>query len=1455
VVNPENYHTMRKAILLLLCCSYLFPSYSQPSNDLCENAQTLELQLPGSCPSSFIVSDTFLLDNTGATASQPYPNFEACSGSPTTEGADIWVRFNALGNTLNLSVRGALQAPQIMLFQGNNCELMYPVACASGQGSVDLLATVDRNSEYYVLIAGQGIEDQGAIELIISSTNICNTCITERQGYFSASPAPQNGTYPGGQTVQMCYTVNRWNAGATGEFLHALELDFGPGWDATSFIPQPPNSCSDNGFWDWYDSWSSISTNQSFGPGFAYDAADFGFLDGNPGNNRGMGGNFCGNIGITSPPIEFCWTITTDDCPEDTYGYLGDLEVNARMLGDGLSGSWAQTQCFIPAEDDFLASIYCPDPFTPEYSVTDASCFDSCDGAVNVNANGTGPWEYTLTDISGLVIYSNLNSTGVDTIDALCAGSYELSIYDLASDELRTAIITIIAPDAPIASATFDLPCYEGEPIRLSGTSTPSEGATYEWFGPNDFYSTNQNPLTIYSGNYMLIVTVGGCSSEPFEFEVPSLNIPVVEIAEDTIIACPGNTITLSAGGNADNFTWFLVGANTPIGTGSSIEVTPEDGATYQVNGTNDLGCAGSDIVNIQIPLDPSLSTDNQGVVCPGTDVVLTAGGGLSYSWSTGDTTSSITVSPEFTALYYVTITGEGCTATLSQNIFVSNSFSLFISPDASICVGESIDLFAGGGESVEWSTGETSSPITVMPDVTTTYTAIITDENGCVHEKMVTVSVFPTPDFTIVPDNPSICEGDTISLLVLEGGSPYWDTIVWPTQTTTYPIPGAAFFGCQELESVTVTVNPLPEVMINGDDLLCGTDSTLLTVTGDGTFEWSTGEMGDSIYVIPTGTETYSVTATNSEGCQQDASVTVTQSDPPEAPVVTCDAGLSYIIFQWPVNIDYTYGLSIISGPPGVPVGNNQYIVSGLNPEESVTISLSAANAAGCTSSTTITCTTLSCNDIEVILDTPSEMCINDPIATLNVQISNGSNAGQGFWSGNGVTGDGFDPAVAGIGEHQITYAYIDNSCVYLDTTYIQVAGALTEEMVTCEAGDSSITFTWPAIAADTAYEVIVLSGQDGEFIDPTTFVVNGLQNGEEVEITIVSLGNEICGSISISSSCVINSCPELVIRPDTLACAGDPIQLGVEDSGWDSFSWSPATGLSCTDCPNPVAVAGVTTTYTVTTTNSFGCTDSASVTLYIGEIPDENIPDEPIVYCLGESLELCIPEGDLELWISPDGAVTIGPCLSFDNLTLADEGNYYAYLRIGDCRFGKQFRMEAAPEIEIENMTDFQSVCPDSTFVLSVEASNAEQYYWSPEEFLDCPVCPTTEGSVPQTATFDLTLTDEYGCTETATATVFVDDCMPRPAVGLPEGEQATPKDRLKCYPNPVSDILTIEMPYEGQKMIQLFDARGQLIRIMSYNNQIGYLSTSDLHAGAYLLRMLCDKGSFTEWIIVSK
>ena len=100
---------------------------------------------------------------------------------------------------------------------------------------------------------------------------------------------------------------------------------------------------------------------------------------------------------------------------------------------------------------------------------------------------------------------------------------------------------------------------------------------------------------------------------------------------------------------------------------------------------------------------------------------------------------------------------------------------------------------------------------------------------------------------------------------------------------------------------------------------------------------------------------------------------------------------------------------------------------------------------------------------------------------------------------------------------------------------------------------------------------------------------------------VTITASINNECFSFLADTSIFIENCSCLteISSQFTTVDLGDTLQLFA--SGAESYSWTPAQGLSCTDCNNPLASPTETTTYIVTGSNASGCISSDTITITV--------------------------------------------------------------------------------------------------------------------------------------------------------------------------------------------------------------------------------------------------------------
>ncbi len=156
--------------------------------------------------------------------------------------------------------------------------------------------------------------------------------------------------------------------------------------------------------------------------------------------------------------------------------------------------------------------------------------------------------------------------------------------------------------------------------------------------------------------------------------------------------------------------------------------------------------------VTVSTPAIITITPPNK--LCYGDSTVLTATGGGSYKWSNGATTSSITVKP-LTTTSYTVVVSNGCVDSATTSISV-DFLALTACCDTTIISGASATINATSSNNYLWSPSSTLSCDTcartiATPSVTTTYTVITKDANGCTIARTVTILVeIPCADFTV---------------------------------------------------------------------------------------------------------------------------------------------------------------------------------------------------------------------------------------------------------------------------------------------------------------------------------------------------------------------------------------------------------------------------------------------------------------------------------------------------------------------------------------------------------------------------------------------------------------------------------------------------------------------------------------------------------------------------------
>ncbi|MFK7774332.1 MAG: PKD domain-containing protein [Saprospiraceae bacterium] len=111
----------------------------------------------------------------------------------------------------------------------------------------------------------------------------------------------------------------------------------------------------------------------------------------------------------------------------------------------------------------------------------------------------------------------------------------------------------------------------------------------------------------------------------------------------------------------------------------------------------------------------------------------------------------------------------------------------------------------------------------------------------------------------------------------------------------------------------------------------------------------------------------------------------------------------------------------------------------------------------------------------------------------------------------------------------------------------------------------------------------------------------------------------------------------PTISLNNDTIICINEQVQL-LADAGSNiaTYQWNNIPGLSCYDCPNPIATPLIPSTYQVTVTSTDGCTNSATVHVNVLN-QNQSFASEDRVICLGDSIQLSANLGNDPTWLNP--------------------------------------------------------------------------------------------------------------------------------------------------------------------------------------------------------------------------
>jgi hypothetical protein len=550
----------------------------------------------------------------------------------------------------------------------------------------------------------------------------------------------------------------------------------------------------------------------------------------------------------------------------------------------------------------------------------------------NTAGNNSGHGRVIITELCNI----NLTALGSGTNNAICTGNSvtlttsAVSNYSWSTGATTSSIVvspttttvyslTATSSQSCTTSAFATITVNQGAPsLTVVNTASASGGAcpgktvaltangatTYTWTGNNTL--TNGVPFTPSVSSGYTVTGLNACGSSTASTSVSIHPSPTVTAIASSPTVCSGVTTSLIASG-ANTYSWSN---GLPNGSGFTPAITN----TYIVTGTNSAtGCTATAAVPVTVVTTPILApVATPTLICIGKSATLSASGAANYSWSPGQSTSSIVVNPTTTTTYTITKWNANCVDTKVITLTVNALPSVFaIGGPTLVCAFQTTTLNAGGANTYSWSPfGGNSSQAIVSPSVTTDFVVSASD-GTCINTATVPITVNPLPVISIASTASAICLNQSASMTVSGTDTYSWtnpgslgtatSVVVTPTTTILYHVVGTnTVTGCSSDAQQIMLVHPLPSMTVAATrTLVCVAGPSTLTVKGNTNtlaYNWSTGPTTTNTIVNPTITTVYSVTGTNTvTTCQSTSMVAVNVYQPTFAtnsPTSTCLGG-----------------------------------------------------------------------------------------------------------------------------------------------------------------------------------------------------------------------------------------------------------------------------------------------------------------------------------------------------------------------------------------------------------------------------------------------------------------------------------------------------------------------------------------------------------------------------------
>ena len=1082
---------------------------------------------------------------------------------------------------------------------------------------------------------------------------------------------------------------------------------------------------------------------------------------------------------------------------------------------------------------DMMSVTVTGDTTLPTADAGQGMTIDCNTSQVTLNGNGSS------SGANFTYLWSNGATTLTPTVST--AGTYTLIVTNTQNGCESSSSVEVTqdtqAPTTTVASPDL-LNCNQ-DAITLNGSGS-SQGANivYQWTTINGNIVSGENTPNATAnavGEYCLRTTnaQNGCFSEEC-VTVSAASEPTTSVSSQAMVTCNGDmdasiSVGSTGGSGTYNYLWST-GA-----TSSTIQNL--DAGVYSVTTTDSNQCTDVLSVTITEPMALTLSlssTAETGSSANDGTAMANGGGGtgiLTYLWSNNETTQQITnLAP---GTYSVTVTDENNCMTTGEVSIGSFDCALTINSISTVdvaCNGEAtgqatVDASSGSNLSYAWSSG--GNMATEMGLTAGSYTVTVTDATNC--EAVQSISI-AEPDVLLATNTATniSCNGgnDGSGNVATTGGVlPY--ELNWPNGGNGNNL-AAGFYTvtvidaaqCQTTTEVVVTepnaiVLQMSSTVASSDAAADGTAAVSVQGgTPNFTFQWDDAQAQTTELATNLPVGDYCVTITDANNCEQVGCVSVTVSGCASLAANTVSTSVSCNGFA-----DGTATVNVIGGS-----GTYNYAWSsgGMGATETGLTAgvyfVTVTDTDDCQLVGEVTVAQPSALTVQLIEQNNIE-CAGQTTGSATVQANGGTEGYTYAWSNGGAGETQMDLAA---GDYDITATDANNCQTTFSFSIIASADntipTVLTQNITLEIIDADLEIGAEAIDNGSFDNC----GLGALSISQSTFNCDNVGENE-----VILFATDVNGNMNSASAIVtvvdmtapVANCP----TEYTVDCDGTVSYTADATDNCEVAAINIAAGMQSGDV-FPVG----TTTVTVEAVDNSGNLGTCTFDVVV----------ESILEAIGTATNVsCNGGSDGEISIIANGGIPPYTFMIENGTSGQLSAGFYTVMVTdsNDCSSTTEVEITepTAITIDVIQTVEEENMAANGAIVVDISGGvGAYTYSWTgPDNFTSI-----EEDLVNLSAgDYVLVVTDENGC-EVSSEVVTVDR--------LTSVEEAIWAKDLRLFPNPASNILTLELPIfiTSDLTVELLNATGQTVQLIDTerNSNALRMNVSSLPSGLYWVKM---------------